>query len=419
MHFLSYTMIHRNCISLVIIIALVGISCDGPAKKNDVQAPIYQQGSFGYDLEQLSKYHKDLLVLGQDSSGPQVLIAPAYQGRVMTSTAEGMAGKSFGWVNHELVSSGKLQPHINAFGGEERIWLGPEGGQFSFFFKKGVPFTFENWFVPKEMDTEPFDVKYSDDKEAVFEKRMELVNYSGVPFNIKVQRRIKLLGKTAVDSVLGLQLPKELKLVGFESDNSITNVGQNGWNRKTGMPSIWILSMLNASPSTTVVVPYQQGDSTKLGKILTDDYFGKVPAERLKVDSGLIRFSADGKYRSKIGVAPKRAKPFIGSYDAEQSVLTIARFSLPPQARDYVNSLWALQDDPFSGDAVNAYNDGPVDGKQMGNFYEIESSSPAAALDPGMSLGHRHITIHIKGTKEQLEPIAKKIFGRGLDQFKL
>jgi len=177
--------------------------------------------------------------------------------------------------------------------------------------------------------------------------------------------------------------------------------------------------MLNASPATTIVLPYKEGDLASLGKIMTDDYFGKVPTDRLKADSGLIRFSADGKYRSKIGISPKRALPFVCSYDAEHSVLTIARFSLPSGARDYVNSLWKLQDDPFSGDAVNAYNDGPVDGKQMGNFYEIESSSPAAALEPGMSLGHKHVTIHIKGSKEQLEPIVKKIFGKSLDKFKL
>jgi hypothetical protein len=401
-----------------ILLISIACGCGSNKDRSGELAVQYAKGTFGYDLDLLGKFHKDILVLGTDTAGPQVIIAPGYQGRVMTSTAEGFRGSSFGWINHELISSGKLEPHMNAFGGEERIWLGPEGGQFSFFFKKGVPFTFENWFVPKEMDTEPFDVKYLDAREAVFEKRMALTNYSGTLFTMKIQRRVKLLSNSSIDSIIGMALPAGLKTVGFETDNSITNMGQLPWTKKSGMPSIWILSMLNASPATTVVAPYKQGDSSSLGKILTDDYFGKVPAERLKVDSGLIRFSADGKYRSKIGISPKRALPFIGSYDADQGVLTIARFSLPAQAKDYVNSLWKMQDDPFSGDAVNAYNDGPVDGKQMGKFYEIESSSPAAELDPGMSLGHKHVTIHIKGSKEALDPIARKVFGAGLDQFK-
>ena len=42
------------------------------------------KGSFGYDLHFLQQYHKDLVILGKDSNGAQVIIAPAYQGRVMT-----------------------------------------------------------------------------------------------------------------------------------------------------------------------------------------------------------------------------------------------------------------------------------------------------------------------------------------------
>ncbi len=107
--------------------------------------------------------------------------------------------------------------------------------------------------------------------------------------------------------------------------------------------------------------------------------------------------------------------PVIGSYDAVNNVLTIAQFSLPEGAADYVNSLWKLQDNPFAGDAVNSYNDGPIDNKQMGKFYEIESSSPAAALRPGGTIHHLHRTIHLKGSKDELDRIAMKMFGTGVD----
>ena len=377
------------------------------------------KGSFADDLGFLQRYHKDLLILGNGSSGTQVIIAPAYQGRVMTSTAEGNSGLSFGWINRELIASGKPAEHINAFGGEERFWIGPEGGQYSIYFKKGAEFKFENWFVPKEIDSEPFKLVSSNDSEAKFEKEMHLENYSGNKFDLLVNRTIRLLGKTAIDSALSIEIPAGVKSVAFESDNSITNKGSNAWDKKTGMLSIWILSMLNASERTTVAVPYRQGDSTKLGKIVTDDYFGKVPADRLKVNNGLMLFKADANHRSKIGVSPARALPVAGSYDAVNNVLTIAQFSLPGATTDYVNSLWKIQDNPFEGDAVNSYNDGPIDGKQMGKFYEIESSSPAAALAPGKSIHHMHRTIHLKGSKEELDKIAIKLFGVGTDEIKL
>ncbi len=101
------------------------------------------------------------------------------------------------------------------------------------------------------------------------------------------------------------------------------------------------------------------------------------------------------------------------------NVLTIAQFTLPAGTTDYVNSLWKLQDDPFSGDAVNAYNDGEIDGKQMGRFYEIESSSPAASLAPGKSIQHIHRIIHLKGSKEDLDKISIKILGKPVDAIKL
>jgi hypothetical protein len=412
---------------LISISMVVLAACNSDEEKPGNKAdPIskFMKGTFGYDINFLRQYHKDIVVLG-DSAGAEIIIAPAYQGRVMTSTTEGDKGISFGWINHELIASGKLAEHINAFGGEERFWLGPEGGQFSIYFKKGVEFKFENWFVPKEIDTESFELVSSTRSDATFKKEMHLENYSGNKFDLTVNRTIRLLDRSAIDNTLGIAVPGNVQAVAFESDNSITNKGTTTWDKKTGMLSIWILSMLNASAQTTVAVPYKQGDTAMLGKIVTDDYFGKVPADRLKVDSGIILFKADALQRSKIGVSPGRALPFVASYDAVNNVLTIAQFTLSEKftlqggTTGYVNSLWKLQDDPFAGDAVNAYNDGPIDGKQMGKFYEIESSSPAAALAPGKSIQHIHRTIHLKGSKEDLDKIAMKILGIGVDAIKL
>jgi hypothetical protein len=395
------------------------MGCSSNKKPNSIgdSASKFMKGTFGYDLDFLKQYHKDLIVLSNGSA--EVIVAPAYQGRVMTSTADGSKGQSFGWINHELIESKKHTEHMNAFGGEERFWLGPEGGQFSIYFKKGVEFKFDNWFVPKEIDIEPFDVVSANKNEANFKKEIHLENYSGTMFDLTVNRTIKLLNTATVNMTLGIKIPDGVQVVGFESDNRITNKGNISWDKKTGMLSIWILSMMNASDETTVAVPYKQGDTSQLGKIVTDDYFGKVPVERLKVDNGLILFKADAHHRSKIGISPKRALPFVASYDAVNNVLTIAQFSLPPHTTDYVNSLWKIQDDPFSGDAVNSYNDGPIDIKQMGNFYEVESSSPAAALAPGATMQHIHRTIHLQGPKEKLNMISQKILGVNVDAIRL
>jgi hypothetical protein len=79
-----------------------------------------------------------------------------------------------------------------------------------------------------------------------------------------------------------------------------------------------------------------------------------------------------------------------------------------------------LQKEPYKGDAVNAYNDGPVeDGTQLGKFYEIESSSPAAELKKGESLRHVHRTIHFQGPKKSLDEILKATLSFGVSDLTL
>jgi hypothetical protein len=152
---------------------------------------------------------------------------------------------------------------------------------------------------------------------------------------------------------------------------------------------------------------------------VNDDYFGKVPSDRLIVNDGIIWFKADGKYRSKIGVAPERAMNLCGSYDADNKALTILWCQLPEKESKYVNSKWGKQDDPFSGDVINSYNDGPVeDGTQMEPFYELESSSPAAFLQPGENLFHTQRIYHFEGSEEYLSEITGKVFGISIDQIK-
>ena len=100
-------------------------------------------------------------------------------------------------------------------------------------------------------------------------------------------------------------------------------------------------------------------------------------------------------------------------------MLTILSCKLPEGPVSYVNGQWGAQDDPFAGDVINAYNDGPLeDGSIMGPFYEIETSSPGAELAPGASLVHSQKVAHIQGSEKDLAPIVKAVFGADLELVK-
>jgi hypothetical protein len=378
-----------------------------------------EANTFGDDLKFLKK-HTDVVVLSDETGDGQVTVIPQMQGRVMTSTAGGQDGFSFGWINRELVASGKFVEHMNVFGGEDRFWLGPEGGQFSIFFKNGVPFDLEHWFTPASIDTEPFELVSKSKSRAVLKKNIELENYSRTVFNLRADREVRVIERNNAVELLGVTPAPEVKMVAFESVNKVTNTGEKAWQKETGLLSIWILGMFNPSPATTVVIPFKAGPEDKLGAVVNDAYFGKVPADRLVVKDGVLFFSGDGQYRSKIGLSPLRAKPMLGSYDAANHVLTIVQYNKPRGAMDYVNSMWELQDKPYKGDVVNSYNDGPSEpgAKPLGPFYELETSSPAAALKPGATISHIHRTFHLQGPEADLNTIAMATLGVTINEIK-
>lgn len=382
-----------------------------------------QEGAmtFQEDLKFLRK-HTDVILLSDEEGQAQVIASAGMQGRVLTSTASGGDGMSFGWVNYDLIASGERDPHFNPFGGEDRFWLGPEGGQYSIYFEKGNPFKLDCWYVPPEFDWEKWQLKSKNNTRAEFSKKMTLTNYSGFTFNLEIDRVVRLLQKSDITEKLGVEFGANMKAVAFESENTITNTGEKSWQKETGLLSIWILGMFTPSPTTTIVVPFKQGSKDEIGPIVNDEYFGKVPPARLKIKSGTIYFKGDGKYRSKIGISPQRCLPVAGSYDETKMILTLVKFSLPenPAEHDYVNSLWKIQENPYCGDAVNSYNDGPPEpGKEpMGPFYELESSSPGAKLDPGQSLTHVHTTIHFQGSEKDLNPIVEHTLGLSLQEIK-
>lgn len=406
---------NRISYTLFVLLAILLVACSSSIKKktimNSKAEETFQQGTYGYDLAFLKAHKIGYIELKDSTSKAGLILAPDLQGRVMTSSANGNEGRSFGWINYKLFESGKVSAQFNPYGGEERFWIGPEGGPFSIYFQKGKEQVYANWVVPQVIDTKPFEVVAQTPVSVIFRKDFALTNAQGTNMEIGVERNVKLLTRAEAENALQLSLEPSLNYVAYESENILTNKGKSAWTEKTGFVSVWLLAMFNPSEKGVVFIPFKKGSEEELGKIVTDDYFGKVPSDRLLVKDGVLFFKTDGKHRSKIGLSPKRALPWCGSYDPQNQVLTLLWFSKPENPAKYVNSKWGRQDNPLSGDAVNSYNDGPVeDGSVMGPFYEIESSSPAALLVPGETITHKQRIFHISGDETKLSLITEKLF---------
>lgn len=339
--------------------------------------------------------HVETMVLGDLATG-RVAVCPSIQGRVMTSCVPGKDGTGFGWINHDLVQSGPVQPHINPFGGEDRLWFGPEGGPYSIFFRPGMEQVFENWQTPAAIDSEPFEVVSAAHREVVMRHRARFQNVAGTLFEVELLRTVRLAEPALEGGVT------------FESVNEVRNAGSRAWLPETGLLSIWILGMFQSSRSSVAVLPYRDAP----GPLVNDNYFGKVTADRLEDAGGALLFRGDGLHRSKIGLSACRAEPKLGAVDVALGSLTLVTYSQPRAPHGYVDSMWGEQSAPFEGDVVNSYND---DGS-LGAFFELETSSPALALAPGEAATHTHTTSHGVAAPELLDQWTRAHLGVGLDR---
>src|SRR5690242_395028 len=120
------------------------------------------------------------------------------------------------------------------------------------------------------------------------QKDMQLVNYAGTPLSLSVMRDVTILSRSVIDGMLPTH-DTALKVVGYRTNNTLTNTGAREWTEATGMPCIWMLDMFNPSGETVIVIPHKTGKN-----VATTDYFGQIPPDRIKITDSTLYFKADG-----------------------------------------------------------------------------------------------------------------------------
>ncbi|HZU82030.1 MAG TPA: DUF6786 family protein, partial [Polyangiaceae bacterium] len=160
----------------------------------------------------------------ESPGGGRVVVSARWQGRVMTSAVE-PHGKSLGFLHRAFIESGKTGTQFDNYGGEDRFWLGPEGGQYGLYFPPGAPFTVSSWQTPAALQTGEWQVTRRDAARVTFVRAMHVTNWSGAEFDVAVERTVSVLSVDEVRARFGDAPPADVKWVAFESANRIRNVG--------------------------------------------------------------------------------------------------------------------------------------------------------------------------------------------------
>jgi len=367
-----------------------------------------------------SNWDKGLDAVGRDDAivlegedGAKILVSPRLQGRIM-NTAVGSEDE-VGWICYPEIREGETHPGFNNFGGQDRFWLGPEGGPYSIYFAPGVEFKREIWVVPADFDKGPFTVVEKTPARVLFRRDMNLSNYKGTKFMAKVDREVGIVPADAMQKDIAVAVPAGVRYAGSYSLNTLKNGGAEPWKKDTGLLNIWILGQFVPGPRTTIIAPFKPGE----GQPYRDDvYFGKVPQERLKVAGSTVLMKADGRYEGKFGIPQSRTTGLAGSFDFDRNLLVIVKFDVPASPALYADSAWKTDlPDPYAGDLFQCYNSDRTkrpDGRYA--FYELESVSPSVELEPGQSILHKQSTYCFQGDYEALKGIAKAVLGADLDE---
>lgn len=363
-----------------------------------------ERTAYEQDVAFLRSHDPNLVVLSRGDVS--VATSPKYQGKVFTSTATG--AESFGYLNNDAFEAAAPDPQFNGYGGENRLWIGPEGGPLSVYFDAGVPHTGEHWYVPAEIDREPWDLVSHDSASVVFAKAGSVRNRKGTGFDFRLDRLVRLLTAEEIANDLGgsegsrtTSLLGALNIVAYHTDNRLTNAGEEGWTREGGTLCLWALDMLPASDSAVVIYPLRE--QAPVERFVS--YFDDMTDRHRRVVDGALLFRADGSFRSKIGLSPKHATGRGGSIDLVNNILTVIEYDLDPDAA-YLGMEWEELVEPYAGDAATTYND-----SSPGTFYEIESIGEAAFLGPGERASHGHTVYHLTGPQPALLEVAERLLG--------
>ncbi len=363
-------------------------------------APLVRpEATFANDAAFLAK-HADVVLLQAPGAGP-VAVSPALSGRVMTSAFRPDA-PGFGLVYREAIAGPRLARGFNNFGGEDRLWLAPEGGPFALFFEPGAPQELRHWLVPPALDGTPRPIVAQDATSITFRYPVALTNVAGAAFDLEIERRIDALARDAIAELLASELPAGLEVVGFRSTNTLAQRATTPLSDDAPIAP-WVLGQFKPTPRTEVLFPYR-GDASALKR----DYFGEVPADRLAVqllpDGGLARFKADSQQRAKIGLSARGATGWIGAFDPLRHVLTLVRHTVAAPGASVPDCDWVVPNPrALAGDVATSFNHG---GEPL--FYELESIGAALQKRPGASTIHVHTTLHLAGDAAMLARIAKR-----------
>ena len=308
-----------------------------------------------------------------DQLGGRVAVSPEWNGRVLTSTCDGLKGNSFGCVNARAIDAERYE----YFGGEDHWTISPL--------------------------THPFAIESIRESKAVLQRALQTTDALGKKIELKLSRSISLLNRQKIgvwfgDDVTDALEQENVSVVAFRTENTVqSHEHAHIASRQRGM--------FNASPHAFVIISTspQRFDAAPLPMDI--DYLGGAPHRRIRHISQALLVRADGLGRCQVTMPYSASPSILGAVDLRQGTLSLWTFDLPGDSEE---------------DIVRIYNSGFTQayGLDWAAQYEVNCFSAARKLLPTESLVYCQHTLHLAADDSTLGDLVHQLFDVSLEEIK-
>jgi len=324
-------------------------------------------------------YHDALNYLTQKTSvielcnqlGGRVAVCPEWNGRVLTSTCDGLEGESFGWVNVQAIDAECFED----FGGEDHWTLSPI--------------------------VHSFAVELIKENKAVLQRTLQTADANGVAVEFQLSRSISLLNRQTIGALFGDDVANALEqedvsVVGFRTENTVSS-------SEKACVAGRLRGMFNASPNSVVILTTPPENFLSEQPSIDVDYLGGAPHGRIRHLPQALLIRADGRGQCQITMPFPDSPPIFGALELRLGTLTLWTFDLPNDSEE---------------DAIRIYNSGRSRTSTLdwAAYYEINCFSAAQELLSEDSRTYCQSILHLNANNDVLDGLVRNIFDVSLEE---
>lgn len=248
-------------------------------------------------FQQVMEIKKDTAIKFQHAQGACVL-CPDMGARVFGE----VCGRSLHRIDLDTVRQPD-QPFANYGGGN--FWPAPEGGPFGFNYRGN------EWYVQPCINAHPFQVGSANDRSAVLQKQVALVNRAGIQVEARMQRAFQLVFQPT-------DILQRYRLEGFLSYRTTdTFTVLNAVRSNEALLASWTLEQFEGTDQTIAFCAVARPEQA-----INFDYY-EHPGKRIAYAPRGFTYQTDAQRKGQIGIRQAADAQFIGFYDLARRLVCL------------------------------------------------------------------------------------------------